>query len=217
MAARKRTTSTSTSGTDSAQANPRLEMAKALNAYCAKQEALEKAYEAIRAVTKDTLTEFDLEIEAKKQEIERLGEDDLHLRKRLKTETDLYIAEYRYEAATKILEDRGEVPIPTAVLKEMKERLASLSTKREEELQQAVDAEKAKGIAALKSAVDNCNLQQKAQTAVLEATNAQQTREIESLRRTISEQKNEIAEQRKLTAQIADSLRAAPISQQFGK
>jgi len=197
--------------------NPRLELAKALNTFGVKIEALDKAYEGIKSVTKDTLTEFDLEIEAKKQELDRMAEQDEHDRKRRKTEADLEIAEYRYEAASRILGERKEVAIPASILTEMKERLAKLTTDQESQVREAIAREKTSAKIALNSAVSHCNLTHKAETAVLEATNAQQLREIQSLRETIKEQKNEIAEQRKLTAQIADSLRAAPISQQFGK
>lgn len=209
--ARKRTSTTAS--TD----NPRLEMAKALNLFCVKVEALDKAYEGIKAVTKDTLTEFDLEIEAKKQELDRMEEQDNHDRKRRKTEADLEIAEYRYDAAIKILNERGEVAIPSQVLKELKERLQKVTDEREAELQKAVAAEKAAGQAALKAAVNNAQLTHKAETAILNATNETQKTEIQNLRQTISNLQNEIAEQRKLTAQIAEAGRAAPISQQFGK
>ena len=60
-------------------------------------------------------------------------------------------------------------------------------------------------------------LTHKAETAVLEATNIQQNKEITALMKTIDSLRNEVAEQRKLTAQIAESSRPAPISQQFGK
>ena len=197
--------------------NPRLEMAKAINNFCVKVESLDKAYEQIKNVTKDTLTEFDLEIEAKKQEIERLTEEDAHSRKRLKTETDLFIAEYRYDAAKKILAERDEVAIPEQVLNEMKDRLSKLTTERDAQVEAAVAAERQRGEAALKAATNNAKLTHRAETAVLEATNQQQTKEIESLQRTIESLKNEVAEQRNLTAKIADAGRAAPISQQFGK
>jgi len=205
--------SSTTSSTD----NPRLEMAKAVNLFCSKIDALEKAYEGIKAVTKETLTEFDLEIEAKKQEMDRLEEQDSHDRKRRKTEADLELAEYRYEAATKVLDDRGEVAIPAKVLKEMQERLANTAAEREAELNKAVTTEKASARAALENAVSRANLTHKAETAVLEATNATQLKEIEALKSNVKNLQNEIAEQRKLTAQIAEAGRAAPISQQFGK
>lgn len=208
---RKRTNTTSSVD------NPRLEMAKAINLFCTKIDALDKAYESIKAVTKETLTEFDLEIEAKKMEIDRLEEQDSHDRKRRKTEADLELAEYRYDAAINILDERGEVAIPDQVLKEMKDRLAHITEERDAELQKAIAAEKGAAQAALKAAVNNATLTHKAETAILNATNETQKTEIQNLRKTIDNLQNEIAEQRKLTAQIAEAGRAAPISQQFGK
>jgi hypothetical protein len=192
-------------------------MAKAINLFCTKIDALDKAYESIKAVTKETLTEFDLEIEAKKMEIDRLEEQDSHDRKRRKTEADLELAEYRYDAAINILDERGEVAIPDQVLKEMKDRLAHITEERDAELQKAIAAEKGAAQAALKAAVNNATLTHKAETAILNATNETQKTEIQNLRKTIDNLQNEIAEQRKLTAQIAEAGRAAPISQQFGK
>ena len=205
--------SSTTSSTD----NPRLEMAKAVNLFCSKIDALEKAYECIKGVTKETLTEFDLEIEAKKQEMDRLEEQDVYDRKRRKTEADLDLAEYRYEAAIKILDDRGEVAIPAKVLKEMQERLSKTTADSEAEMSKAIATEKALARAALENAVSRANLTNKADTAVLEATNATQLKEIETLKSNVKNLQNEIAEQRKLTAQIAEAGRPAPISQQFGK
>lgn len=212
MSSRSKRTST-TASTD----NPRLELAKALNLFGSKVDALDKAYEAIKAVTKDTLTEFDLEIEAKKTELDRLEEQDEHDRKRRKTEADLEIAEYRYEAATRILDERGEVAIPSQVLKELRERLAKITEERDADVAKAVAAEKSASQAALKAAVNNATLTHKAETAILNATNETQKTEIQNLRETIKNLQMEIAEQRKLTAQIAEAGRAAPISQQFGK
>lgn len=207
---RKRTSATSTD-------NPRLELAKALNLFGAKVDALTKAFDGIQTVTKETLVEFDLEIEAKKQEIDRMEEQDQHDKKRRKTEADLELAEYCYDAAIRIIDGRGEVAIPAAVLKEMKDRLAKMTAEREAELTNAIAAEKASGQAALKIAVTHAKLTHKAETAVLEATNSTQTKEIEALKGTIANLHQEVAEQRKLTARIAEAGRAAPISQQFGK
>uniref|UniRef100_A0A6C0BPH2 Uncharacterized protein n=1 Tax=viral metagenome TaxID=1070528 RepID=A0A6C0BPH2_9ZZZZ len=201
--ATKKTKSTSTTSTD----NPRLELAKALNQFATKVDALEKAYEGIKTVTKDTLTEFDLEIEAKKQELDRLEEQDSHDRKRRKTEADLEIAEHRYNSAVKILEERNEVSIPSTVLEEMKQRLQTLTSQRESEMEKLATAEKAKAKKALDAAISNCQLKQKAETAVLEATNQTQLKEIESLKGQIESLKNEVAEQRNLTARVAESTR----------
>ena len=197
--------------------NPRLELAKALNQFVSAVGNLTKTYEGIKAVTKETLTDFDLQIEAKKQEIDRMVEQDEHNRKRRKTEADLEIAEYRYEAAKGILQGRSEVAISSHELQQLKDKLFCMEKTHENDMQKAVSDAKAKAKATLESAVKHSELKHQAAVAVIKATNEQQTREIEALKSANKGLRNEVAEQRKLTAQIAEASRAPPINQSFGK
>lgn len=217
MASRKRPSPVANSscsvGADST-AHPRLELAKAIHALTQKMDGFDKAAEALTAFTKDTLVEFDLQIEAKNEELARLSQENEHTQKRLKTETSLFLAEFRYEGAKKILAERGEVAVPVADHETMKASLARLTAERDKDLEAATAAEKARGRAALESAVQMRELNHKAQTAELSATTNQQIKEIDSLKRTIDNLKDEVAQQRKLTEAVANAGRQAPITLQ---
>lgn len=219
MASRKR----SSSGTAAAAAsssstcssdNPRLELAKAIHALTQKMDGFDKAAEALTSFTKDTLVEFDLQIEAKNEELARLSEENEHTQKRLRTETSLFLAEHRYEGAKKILAERNEVAVLIADYDALKANLARITAEREKELETAIKTEKERGRAALEAAVQIRELNHKAQTAELTATTNQQIKEIESLKRTIDNLKDEVAQQRKLTEAVANAGRSAPITLQ---
>lgn len=198
----------------SATSNPRLELAKAIHGLSQKMEAFGKAAEGLASFTKETLVEFDLEIQAKNEDLARLAEETEHARKRNKTETELYLAEHRYNGAVEILAARDEVPISQAELTQMKASLARLTSEREKEIQDVIAKEKKHSEAALHSAVAMSNLTHKATTAELTATTNQQIKEIESLNQTIANLKDEVAAQRKLTESVANAGRQAPITLQ---
>ncbi len=170
--ARKRTTASSTSGgnsSDITNANPRLELAKAINALSQKMEAFGKAAEGLASFTKDTLVEFDLQIQAKNEDLARLAEENDHTQKRLKTETTLFLAEFRYDGAKKVLSERNEMPVSVADYEQMKATLTRLTAEREKDVESAVKHEKERARAALESAVQMRELNHKAQTAELTA------------------------------------------------
>jgi hypothetical protein len=216
MAARKRTTASATSsGTpDITTANPRLELAKAINALSQKMEAFGKAAEGLASFTKDTLVEFDLQIQAKNEDLARLAEENDHTQKRLKTETTLFLAEFRYDGAKKVLSERNETPVPIADYEQMKATLTRLTAEREKDVENAVKVEKERARASLEAAVQMRELNHKAQTAELTATTNQQVKEIDSLKQTIANLKEEVAQQRKLTEAVANAGRQAPITLQ---
>ena len=61
--------------TSSAQReNPKIVLSKALNVLTSKQEAFIKAVEAMQELKKEELVKYDLEIEAKQEELEELEE-----------------------------------------------------------------------------------------------------------------------------------------------
>jgi HAMP domain-containing protein len=177
-------------------------------------DGFEKAAEALTQYTKDTLVQFDLEIEAKKEELNRLNEEYQHSLTKLKTETDLTLAAYRYEGARKILSERNEVPISADELSALRANVARLTSERDKEVQNAIKNERDRADNEMKSAVSMRDLNHKAQTAELTATCNQQLKEIESLKNTIANLKDEVAQQRKLTEAVANAGRAAPVTVQ---
>lgn len=210
---RKRATPAATTAVNpDGSANPRLELARAVNGLSQKMEAFSKTAEQLAAFTKDSLVEFDMQIQAKSEELNRLQEETEHTQKRMKTETNLFLAEYRYDGAKKILAERGEVPIASQELTELRSNVQRLSSERDKEIEAAIKTEKARSEAALHSAVSMRDLTHKATTAELSATCNQQVKEIASLAQTIANLKEEVAQQRKLTEAVANAGRQGPIT-----
>lgn len=202
------TTSTNADGT----VNPRLELARAVNGLSQKMEAFTKTTEQLAAFTKDSLVEFDMQIQAKNEELNRLQEENEHTMKRLKTETNLFLAEYRYDGAKKILAERGEVPISSQELADLRANVQRLTSERDKDIEAVVKTEKARAEASLQAQLSNKDLTHRAATAELTATTNQQVKEITSLKETIANLKSEVAEQRKLTESVANAGRQGPIT-----
>lgn len=226
MATKKRTapaTSSSSSSTStstvsaSAGDGSRLELTKAIHLLSQRMEGFDRAAESLAAFSKDALVELDMQIEAKSEELARRAEENEHAHKRMRTETTLFLAEFRYEGACAILAERGEMPVPIAEHEQAKASLLRLTAERERDLEVAVKSEKDRGRAALEAAVQMRELNHKAQTAELAATTNQQIKEIGSLNQTIANLKEEVAQQRKLTEAVANAGRPAPITLQTGK
>lgn len=203
---------TTTKSTDS-----RLEFANTLHALMLKQEAFTKSVEALQEFTQEELVKLDLEMQSKKEELKELDDKIKIEKKNKQIETDQLLAEYKYDGACKILEERHEVPIKKNELDSIQKKLDDLSKDRSEEIKRAVDEESRKGKDALKAAISNATLTHKAESAELNATVSQQKKEIENLQATIENMKHEIAEQRKLTMQVAQAGAKGNITQSFGK
>jgi hypothetical protein len=191
--------------------NPRLEFAKSINGLSQKMEAFVKAAENLGTL-KDTLVDLDLQIQSKTEELNRLTEDNEHTKKRLQTETTLYLSEFRYDGAKEILGKRNEVPISTSELEQMKTNLQKLTIDREKEISEIVKKEKQRAEKSIAAATSMQDLRQKALTAELTATTHQQVKEIDNLNQTIDSLKQEIAAQRKLTEAVANAGRQGPIT-----
>lgn len=200
-----------------ARENPKLLFAKAINSLATKQEAFVKAVEAMEELKKDELTKYDLEIEAKQDELDKLEEQYKHKLKNKQIETDQQIAEYQYEQAIKILKERDELPVGTAEFKRMKEELNHLRGDIDKRVSDAISIEKSESKRTLQAAINNATLTHKADTAVLTATVDQLKKQIETLENANEKLNGEIKAQRELTEAVANAGRAAPITQQIGK
>lgn len=211
---RKRTATATATAADQTAENPRLALAKAINSLSKQMEQFSKATDGLQAFTKDTLVDIDLQIQAKKEDLTRLTEDADHTKKRLKTDTDLFLQEYRYDGAKKILTDRNEIPVPVHDYEQMKATLTRLTAEREKDLEVALKSEKDRSAAAMNAAIQMNKLTHEAHTAKLTATTEQQLKEIESLKQTIANLKEEVGAQRKLTEAVAMAARSAPITLQ---
>jgi len=99
----------------------------------------------------------------------------------------------------------------------LQSELAQLHQGREEEMEKIKNEERANAKIALNSAVKNCQLEHKAETAQLKAVSEQQQKEIKSLETTIKNMQAEIAAQRQLTKEVAEAGKQGSIQQTFGK
>jgi len=195
----------------------RLQFANTLHALMLKQDAFAKSVEVLQEFTQEELVKIDLEMQTRKEQLKELEEKVKIERKNKQIETDQLLAEYKYDGAVKILDERGEVPILKVELESMEKKLNDLSQDKTADIKKAVDEESKKGKDALRAAVSNSTLTHKAESAVLNATVDQQKKEIENLHKTIDNMKHEIAEQRKLTMQVAQAGAKGNTTQNFGK
>ncbi len=201
----------------SSRTNPRLEFSKAINSLTTKQDAFVKAIEALEQFKKEELVKFDLELEAKQDELKLLDEEFKHKLKNKQIECDQQFAEYSYKAAMELLKERDESSISNSELQRMREELSHLRGDVAKKISDATESEKVESKRALSAAIGNANLTHKAETAVLTATVDQQKKEILNLTQTIENLKKEVAAQRDLTKEVAMASRQAPITQQIGK
>lgn len=190
----------------------RLELAKAISNISAKQESFVKAVDTLEKYKNEILVTLDLEIETKKKELEDLKESYERLQKDGQIDTNQFLREYRYKGAIEILEDSGEVPIKENKLEKMEAEIEELRGDRTEEMETIRKEERSQAKKNMELAIRNCELTHKAESAELNAEVKQQSNEIKNLRDTIENLKFELAEQRKLTKDVAESSRAAPIT-----
>jgi len=184
---------------------PRLALAQAINKVTAAQASFANAVEALSNFTRESLTEFDIKLDAKRKELEAMEQDLKMTIKNNKIEIDQTLREYKYVGATKILGEREEVPISEALLASYRSELESLRNGHKEETDAIVAKERKKAKGAQEAAVRYCKLQHSAESAELTATVKQQKIEIENLRNNIANLRKEIEAQRILTKEVANA------------
>jgi len=182
-----------------------------------KQDSFVKAVETLDKYKTDILQTLDMEIETKKIDLQDMEQEYKHLKKSGQIDTDQFLKEYRYKGALEILEEEGEVSIKEDDLDELKREVESLRQERSEELEKLKKEERGKAKHVLDDALSRAELKHKAEIAELSAEATQQKREIATLQSTIDNLKNELSEQRKLTKDVAQASRAAPITQNMAK
>lgn len=194
----------------------RLELAKAISNITAKQESFTKAVETLEKYKNEILVTLDLEIETSKKELEDLKESFKRVQKDGQIDTDQYIREYKYEGAIKILTESCEVPIKEKKLEHLEAEIERLSQDHSEEIEKMRKEERSQSKRSMELVIRNNELTHKAESAELNAEVKQQGNEIINLRSTIENLKMELGEQRKLTKDVAQASRAAPITLSSG-
>lgn len=198
------------------KSDSRLEFAKALSNIVQKQDAFNKAIEAMKEYTEETLTELDLKIANKEQRLEILDKEFETLQKNKEIELDQHLKEHKYDAALEYLEERKQVPIDQDELKNLRELVKHYESGQKADIDKVIEEERQRAKTAMSAAMKTAELSHKADTAELNATVKQLQKEIETYQDTISNQKEEIAEQRKLTMQVAQAGAKGSVNQTFG-
>lgn len=183
----------------------RLKFVSAISTLSQTQDKFIKAVEAMSTFNTETLTNLDLEINTKKEELEELTAQYNNTVKSNEIKVKMQLEEFKYNGALDILKERKEVPILETELETLKNRVNELTTERQEELDNIRSEEKKKGEVAKNMAIRNAQLEHKAEIAVLDASVKQQTKEISNLQQTIDNLRHELSEQRKLTKEVAEA------------
>ncbi len=190
----------------------RLELAMAISSITTKQDAFIKSVETLQKFQSETLTKLDLEINAKKIELESVIDDYKRKQKDGQIETDQFLAEYKYNGAVSIIKDVEEVPIKMHIIETMRNDLKDLRSDRTQEMEDIRKKERQSADKALHATLNNCELKHKAEVAELSASVNQQKKEISTLTSSIDNLRHELAEQRKLTKEVAEAGRQGAVT-----
>ena len=194
-----------------------LAFAKAITKLSQKQEEFVKVVAELKELKAETLTDIQLELKAKREELEGLDKDYETKKKDLEIKLNQEIKELGYEKAIEILEEHGQIGVDEDEYNELKEGVQSVRAELEEEMKVKISEEKANAKRELSQAITNKNLEHKAEIATLTATVEQLKKERNTYESTIENLKSEIAAQRELTKQVAEASKQGAISQTFGK
>lgn len=196
----------------------RLELAKAISNMSSKADSFMSAMENFKSFSKDALVKLDLDIEAKRLELDDLKKQIEHSIKNGKIDVDVALREYKREGAIAMLKEMNETVIPNKELDSLQRELESLRGNFDSMIASVKKEEAEKREKAISQAVKNMELQHKAANATVLALSEQREREIQNLKNTIADLRNEISAQRELTRSVAEAGRqmnymAAPQSQ----
>ena len=200
-----RRTTTGTNGTTSTvtSQNSVLAFTKAIQGVSKSQESFEKAVEGLNSLISETFSELELKLNAKQKEVNDLEEKYTYDERSKKLEVDLNVKEHGYDAAVKILEERGEVPVASITYDELKRMYEELKTSRDTEVKEAVEREQERNnhhVAVLKETLE---LKNQAEVAKVQAQLEAQVMQIKVLETTIDRCTKDLDEQRKLTKDVA--------------
>ena len=199
MTSRRRTTTTRAATPQDAV----LAFTKAIQGVSKSQDGFTKAVENLESLVSETFEGIELKLAAKQKELTDLEERFSHDERSKKLEVDLNVKEHEYDAATRILEARGEVAVPTITYDELKRMFEELKATRDKEVEIAVKREQDrnnKHVAVLKQTLE---LKNQAEVAKVEAKLEAQVMQIQVLEKTIDRATNDLNEQRKLTKDVA--------------
>lgn len=195
----------------------RLQLAQSIAKITSTQDSFAKAVEQMKDFSTEMLKNLDLEIDTKREELQRLENEFNNRMKDEQIKAEQALREFKYRGALEILKETDEVAINSEELAQLREKVSSADQRLQGELEKLRKEEKSSAQAAMSAALTNMNLTHKAEIAKITAENEQRVNDIENFKNTISTLQKEITAQRELTRQVAESSRAAPIAQTFGK
>jgi hypothetical protein len=193
------------------------DFSKAILLLSNKQEGFCKAVESLNQFVEEIRTDLRSDIQSQWIENENLKMAVETERKNLRIETEQQIKEFGYEAAKKILRERGEVPMCQEEVDTMKARIHTLETTMQDSVQKELNEEKTRSKVAIQVATTHANLKHTAETADIRARVEQQKMTIDNHLQTIENLQKDVAAQRQLTKEVAIAGRQGAISQTIGK
>jgi len=194
-----------------------LAFAKAINKLVQKQDEFAKIIEEMKTLKADTLTSIQLELKAKRNELDSLDKEYEVKLKDLQIKVDQDFKEHGYNKAVEVLEEHGEIAVNEETYNELKDSVDVLKKEAEEELEKKLKELKSQHARELAGTLKNKELEHKAEIAMLTAKVEQLTKERQTFESTIKNLQSEIAAQRDLTRQVAEASKQGAISQNFGK
>jgi len=185
--------------------NVSLALTKALQGVTKAEEGFNKSVGKLSELLTETFSDLETRIESKQKEL-----DDLKLRfeqeeKNRKIEVDQNVREYAYDAAKKILADRKEVAVREEDYEQLREDYSELRATKEQEIRDAVSAERKRNDQHNDALKRTLELQKQAEVAQVEAKLETQIQHIDVLKSTIEALKSDLDEQRKLTKDVAQA------------
>ena len=192
-------------------------LAKSVSQIAGAQNSFLVAVEAFNGITSDSVADLQRQIDvAQSEHAEQCLSQEQGLKKR-KVEFDLELQEYKRKAAIDVLAETGHIPVLSEDLANLRGQLAQAEDQRANDLNALEKKLKSEGHAALAAAVKAQAMENKASSAVLEATSSQSAKEVTALKEQIAEQRDEIKLQRELTKSVAEASKQGAIQQSFGK
>ena len=195
----------------------RLQFVRSLNALSASQTKFSDSLRDLENFKIDTEKEFDMKLDEKQVQLKELDDEYENKLKRLQIETDMKFAEYQYDTAVDVLEDKNEEPISSDELATLKNGIDTLRETLTDQHDEAVGRLRTDHKKSMEAALNSTELKHQASIADLKAKSVMFEHEITTLQRTIDKLHEEVDAQRELTKAVAEASKTGQIQQSFGK
>lgn len=200
-----------------AVSSERLQFVKAIESFSKAAENVTSTATLLNDLPKKLLVDLDQSITEKKTQLAELEEEFAHDKKRRCIELAQEVQEFGYQKAVEILGARGEEPISSQKLADLRKDLEENEEASSKEMDEALKKLEARMKAERTMALQKATLEHEKNTAVLKAEGKRLADEIKQYTATIEMLKEEIKAQRQLTKEVADAGRSGAITQSFGK